>query len=72
MHQFGLVSRAGASLADQLAKAGKIRAIGLSQFTAPRLDQAMQRSVDSYKDPWLEAETPATVNQFTETLPLLQ
>ena len=26
---------------DQLAKAGKIRAIGLSQFTAPRLQQAM-------------------------------
>jgi aryl-alcohol dehydrogenase-like predicted oxidoreductase len=27
---------------DALAKAGKIRAIGLSQFTAPRLDDAMQ------------------------------
>jgi aryl-alcohol dehydrogenase-like predicted oxidoreductase len=27
---------------DELAKAGKIRAIGLSQFTAPRLDEAMQ------------------------------
>jgi aryl-alcohol dehydrogenase-like predicted oxidoreductase len=26
---------------DKLAKAGKIRAIGLSQFTAPRLQQAM-------------------------------
>jgi aryl-alcohol dehydrogenase-like predicted oxidoreductase len=26
---------------DQLAKAGKIRAIGLSQFTAPRLQEAM-------------------------------
>ncbi len=27
---------------DALAKAGKIRAIGLSQFTAPRLDEAMK------------------------------
>ena len=27
---------------DALAKAGKIRAIGLSQFTAPRLDEAMR------------------------------
>ena len=27
---------------DELAKAGKIRAIGLSQFTAPRLSEAMQ------------------------------
>jgi hypothetical protein len=30
---------------DKLAKAGKIRAIGLSQFTAPRLQQAMDTAV---------------------------
>src|SRR3954466_16095958 len=32
---------------DELAKAGKIRAIGLSQFTAPRLDQAIKTAASS-------------------------
>ena len=32
---------------DQLAEAGKIRAIGLSQFTAPRLQQAMDTAAAS-------------------------
>ena len=32
---------------DSLAKAGKIRAIGLSQFTAPRLRQAMATATDN-------------------------
>src|SRR4051794_27240493 len=32
---------------DRLAKAGKIRAIGLSQFTAPRLDQAIKTAASS-------------------------
>jgi aryl-alcohol dehydrogenase-like predicted oxidoreductase len=31
---------------DELAKAGKIRAIGLSQFTAPRLQQAIDAAVE--------------------------
>ena len=32
---------------DALAKAGKIRSIGLSQFTAPRLDEAMNTAASS-------------------------
>jgi aryl-alcohol dehydrogenase-like predicted oxidoreductase len=32
---------------DALAKAGKIRAIGLSQFTAPRLDEAMKTAASN-------------------------
>jgi nitrite reductase (NADH) large subunit len=39
---------------------------------AERLDQAMQRSVDAYVDPWQEATTPATANQFAELLPIVQ
>lgn len=52
----------------------KIRAVVVedSEGIAERLDEALQRSVDAYKDPWQEAATPATVNQFTETLPMVQ
>src|SRR4051794_35282849 len=32
---------------DELAKAGKIRAIGLSQFTAPRLQEAMDTAASN-------------------------
>ena len=32
---------------DALAKAGKIRAVGLSQFTAPRLDKAMETATSN-------------------------
>ena len=28
--------------------------------------------VDAFKDPWLEADAPATAHQFTETLPIVQ
>jgi len=31
---------------------------------AARLDLAIQASVDAYRDPWLEAQEPATANQF--------
>lgn len=38
---------------------------------AERLDAAMQASVDAYVDPWLEAETPVTPNQFVSALPMV-
>jgi nitrite reductase (NADH) large subunit len=52
----------------------KIRAVVVedSEGIAERLDQAMQRSVDAYVDPWQEATTPATPNQFAELLPIVQ
>jgi nitrite reductase (NADH) large subunit len=31
---------------------------------ADQLDTAMQTSIDAYSDPWLEAQAPATPNQF--------
>ncbi len=31
---------------------------------AERLDAAIQASVDAYRDPWLEADAPATPSQF--------
>ena len=31
---------------------------------AARLDEAVQASVDAYRDPWLEAREPKTANQF--------
>lgn len=37
---------------DQLVKAGKVRAIGLSQFTAPRLDEAVETaSANGFEKP---------------------
>ena len=52
----------------------KIRAIVIddSEGIADLLDEAMQRSVDAFRDPWLEADAPATSHQFTETLPIVQ
>lgn len=52
----------------------RIRAVVVadSEGIGERLDAAMERSVLAYKDPWLEASSPATPNQFTETLPLVQ
>ncbi len=43
-----------------------------SEGIAERLDQALQSSVDAYRDPWLEAVTPATPNQFASHLPIVQ
>jgi nitrite reductase (NADH) large subunit len=43
-----------------------------SEGIADRLDAAMQRSVDAFRDPWLEADAPATSHQFTGTLPVVQ
>ena len=42
-----------------------------SEGIAARLDAAMQATVEAYVDPWLEAEQPATQNQFVSTLPVL-
>ncbi|MGK2881681.1 MAG: nitrite reductase large subunit NirB [Mycobacterium sp.] len=35
------------------------------------LDERMQKSVDAYKDPWLDGREPATTGQFRTSLPLL-
>ncbi|MDQ2731553.1 MAG: nitrite reductase large subunit NirB [Armatimonadota bacterium] len=52
----------------------KIRAVVMddSEGIAERLDRAMQTSVEAYTDPWREAYSPATPNQFTTILPVLQ
>jgi nitrite reductase (NADH) large subunit len=52
----------------------KIRAVVVedSEGSAARLDLALQRSVDAYRDPWQEAHTPATPNQFASVLPIVQ
>ncbi|MET0792510.1 MAG: (2Fe-2S)-binding protein, partial [Polyangiaceae bacterium] len=52
----------------------KIRAIVVddSEGIAELLDEAMQRSVDAFRDPWLEADAPATSHQFSATLPIVQ
>ncbi len=39
---------------------------------AGRLDEAMQHSVDSYRDPWQEHRQPATEGQFRDALPLVE
>jgi nitrite reductase (NADH) large subunit len=52
----------------------KLRAVVVddSEGLAQHLDEAMQRSVDAYRDPWLEADAPATAHQFSGTLPIVQ
>jgi len=35
------------------------------------LDERMQQSVDSYRDPWQEGREPATSGQFADALPLI-
>ena len=51
----------------------KIKAVVVddSENIAARLDAAMQATVDAYVDPWLEADRPATANQFVSALPVL-
>jgi nitrite reductase (NADH) large subunit len=62
---YGFVERVGVD---------KIRAVVVldSEGIAGELDQALQRSVDAYRDPWLEAQSPATPNQFASHLPIVQ
>jgi nitrite reductase (NADH) large subunit len=43
-----------------------------SEGIGERLDAAMQKSVDAYYDPWREAYTPKTENQFKSLLPVVQ
>jgi nitrite reductase (NADH) large subunit len=35
---------------------------------APRLDEALQDSIDAYEDPWLEASRPVHPAQFATVL----
>jgi len=37
-----------------------------------RLDEAMQHSIDAYRDPWQEHRQPATAGQFHDALPLVE
>jgi nitrite reductase (NADH) large subunit len=62
---YGFVARLGID---------KIRAVVIddSEGIDAALDAAMQRSVDAYRDPWQEAITPATANQFRMSLPIVQ
>ncbi len=39
---------------------------------ASRLDEAMQQSVDAYRDPWQEHQHPVTEGQFRTALPLVE
>ncbi|MDT5104744.1 MAG: nitrite reductase large subunit [Mycobacterium sp.] len=39
---------------------------------ASRLDEAMQQSVDAYRDPWQEHRQAATEGQFRDALPLVE
>jgi nitrite reductase (NADH) large subunit len=62
---YGFVARIGIE---------RIRAVVIadSEGIAARLDEAMERSVASYRDPWQEALAPATPNQFASVLPIVQ
>lgn len=52
----------------------KIRSVVVddSEGIAARLDQDLQASIAAYRDPWKEAYTPVTPNQFSSLLPVLQ
>jgi len=52
----------------------KVRSVVVddSERIASELDAAMERSVAAYRDPWQEADAPATPNQFRMTLPVVQ
>jgi nitrite reductase (NADH) large subunit len=62
---YGFVERVGIA---------KIRAVVVddSEGIAEALDRALERSVEAYRDPWQEAVTPATPNQFASRLPIVQ
>jgi nitrite reductase (NADH) large subunit len=52
----------------------RIRAVVVddSEGIAAELDASVERAVAAYRDPWLEAEEPATTNQFRTALPVVQ
>ena len=43
-----------------------------SEGIADRLERSLNESIAAYKDPWKEAYTPITPNQFASVLPILQ
>jgi nitrite reductase (NADH) large subunit len=61
---YGFVERVGI---DQIRRI----VVEDSDGIAARLDAAIQASVDAYLDPWLEADKPATANQFRTLLPIV-
>jgi len=52
----------------------KIREIVVddNEGIAARLEEDMRRTSDAYRDPWKEAYAPATPNQFSTLLPVIQ
>jgi nitrite reductase (NADH) large subunit len=50
----------------------KIRAVVVddSEGISQQLDQAMQKSIDAYHDPWQDGAHPVTPGQFRTSLPL--
>jgi nitrite reductase (NADH) large subunit len=62
---YGFVARVGIE---------KIRSVVIddSEGIGAALDAALERAVAAYRDPWLEAQAPATPNQFRATLPVVQ
>jgi nitrite reductase (NADH) large subunit len=50
----------------------RIRAVVVddSEGIADQLDQAMQKSIDAYQDPWKDGAHPVTPGQFRTSLPL--
>jgi nitrite reductase (NADH) large subunit len=52
----------------------KIRAVVVddSEGIAAALDASVEQAVAAYRDPWLEADEPATPNQFRTLLPVVQ
>ena len=51
----------------------RIRAVVVddAEGIAAQLDADMQKSVDAYRDPWLDGREPATPGQFRPSLPLI-
>ena len=51
----------------------RIRAVVVddTEGVAAQLDASMQRSVDAYRDPWLDGAEPASPGQFRPSLPLI-
>jgi nitrite reductase (NADH) large subunit len=43
-----------------------------AEGSAERLDTALRESIRGYSDPWLEARLPATTNQFSSVIPLVE